>query len=261
MKKGILNIAITAALGCILLSSTVYGQSTDQQGQGQQMQVTPKFTIGITGGVTIPMGNLAKTDYYNSASGFSGTGGNFGITGTWHLGKHWGITELFTYQQFSFAGGNNMALGMQAFPGGFDVDSVNFSVRGNTHTFNFLIGPSYTVQAGKKFDIDFRLLVGFVNANLAGNNITLWDGGNTYPAFYQAVSWSNTFGSQIGAALRYNITNHIGIAVNADFFYSKPDFEVNNVNRNNAAGREIYSYNQPVEGVNANLTLSYSIFK
>ncbi len=127
------------------------------------------------------------------------------------------------------------------------------------HTFNFLIGPTYTLRAGKKFNVDFRLLAGFVNANLAGNNITLWDGGNTYPAFYQAVSWSNTLGTQLGAALRYHISDHICIAFNADLFYSKPDFEVNNVNRNNNAGREIYSYNQPIEGVNVNLTLSYTL--
>jgi hypothetical protein len=256
MKKEISKIALaTIIIWSLLLSAVCYAQEAATVAPAT---VTPRFILGITSGVSIPLGSFARTDYYNSNSGFAGAGGNYGLSGTWMLSKHWGIAELFSYQQFSFAGGQNMALGMQSFPGGFDVDSVNFKVRGNNHTFNFLAGPVYTMRVGKKLDVDIRLLGGFVNANLAGNNITLTDGGITDPTFYQAVSWANTFGGQLGAALRYHVTQHIGVALNADFFYSKPDFEVNNINRNNNAGREIFIYDEPVEGVNANITLSYS---
>lgn len=245
----------------IITSYITVSKPAFAQAPSAQSWSSPVFTIGITGGASIPMGNFSKTDYYNAASGFAGSGSNFGITGTWYLGrkKHWGITELFSYQHFGFSGGQNIANGMQSFPDGFDVDSVTFGVRGSNHTFNFLVGPSYTINPNSRLNVAMRLLVGFVNASLAGNNITLTDGGITDPTFYQAVSWANSFGGQVGVGLRYNITHHVGIGVNADFFYSKPDFEVNNINRNNSAGREIYSYNQPVEGVNANLTLFYSI--
>jgi len=252
MKKQLLNIITTTAVTCALFISIAHGQDINQQ-----TQVAPKFMIGFTGGVTMPMGNFAKTDYYNGASGFAGTGGNFGFTATYFIDKHWGISELFSYHQFNFVGAENMALGMQGFPDGFDCDSVNFKVMGNNHTFNFLIGPVYTTGISKKLNLDFRLLVGFVNANLAGNSFTITDGGVTDPTFYQAVSWANTFGSQLGAALRYNISKHVSLSANVDFFYSKPDFEVNNINRNNLAGREILSYDQPVEGINGNLTLYY----
>ena len=150
-----------------------------------------------------------------------------------------------------------MALGMQHFPGGFEVDSVTFSFMGKNQTYSMLIGPVYTMSLAKKLDLDFRLLVGFVNASLAGNSMTLTDGGVTDPTFYQAVSWANTFGGQLGAAIRYSIGDHMGIALNADFFYSKPDFTVNNINRVNNNGREIFSYNEPIEGLNGNLTLYY----
>jgi len=45
------------------------------------------------------------------------------------------------------------------------------------------------------------------------------------------------------------------VLVNGDYFYPKPDFIIVNVDRN--AGRENYTYNQPLAGVNANLTLVY----
>jgi len=270
MRKQLSKIYLLSAAICFVATSRGFAQEPDKKTRDY-----PRLMIGVTGGVSIPMGKFAQTIYsndattssagavptvnYNTGSGFAGTGGNGGITATYLINKHWGIAELFSYQQFSFAGGQNMAYGMQAFPGGFDVDSVTFQVRGNSHTFNILIGPAYTMSLAKKLDLDFRLLVGFVNANLAGNNITLTDGGVTDPTFYQAVSWANSFGGQLGAAVRYSISDHIGVALNADFFYSKPDFEVNNINRNNAAGREIFSYNEPIEGINANLTLYYML--
>jgi len=268
MKKELSKIYFLAAALCFILSSTALAQDGAQSSQGY-----PRLMIGLTGGASMPIGKFAQTVYcndattssagaiptvnYNTGSGFAGVGSNGGITATYLINKHWGVAELFSYQQFSNAGGQNMAYGMQAFPGGFDVDSVTFSFKGNSHTFNILIGPVYTMSLAKKLDLDFRLLVGFVNVNLAGNNITLTDGGVTDPTFYQAVSWANSFGGQLGAAVRYGIGDHIGIALNADFFYSKPDFTVNNINRNNAAGREIYSYDEPIEGFNFNLTLYY----
>lgn len=252
MKKNILNIAIVAALLCTIISSSARAQDV----LSSQAQSATKFMIGITGGVSAPMGNFMKTDYANDASGYAGTGYNMGIIGTYFINKHWGIAELFSFQQFSYVGGQNLTFGMQK---SFDVDSVTFSVRGDNHTYSFLVGPVYTMALGDKLNVDLRLLGGFVNANLAGNNVTLTDGGVTDPTFYQAVSRANTFGMQLGAALRYRVTDHIGIMANVDYFYSKPDFVVNNINRNNLAGRDITSYNQPIEGINANLSVVYML--
>ena len=253
--KPIFNIRLSITLLTVLFfTSGAVAQNTSQPAAAQG-----NFMIGITGGCSIPIGNFTKTDYYNPASGFAGIGGNMGITAMWHLNKHWGIAEQFSYQKFSFAGGQNMAHGMQSFPGGFDVDSVTFNVRGDNHTFNLLAGPVYTFEAAKKLAIDVRLLVGFVDANLAGNNVTLTDGGVTDPTFYQAVSRAASFGGQLGAALRYKVTPHISIMANVDYFYSEPNFEVDNINRNNTAGREIFSYKQPIEGINANVSLMYQV--
>jgi hypothetical protein len=51
-----------------------------------------------------------------------------------------------------------------------------------------------------------------------------------------------------------------GVAINAraDYFYTKPDFAIGNSTRNNNAGREITSYNEPLESVNFSLGVSYS---
>jgi len=190
MKKELSKIYFLAAALCFILSSTALAQDGAQSSQGY-----PRLMIGLTGGASMPIGKFAQTVYcndattssagaiptvnYNTGSGFAGVGSNGGITATYLINKHWGVAELFSYQQFSNAGGQNMAYGMQAFPGGFDVDSVTFSFKGNSHTFNILIGPVYTMSLAKKLDLDFRLLVGFVNVNLAGNNITLTDGGVT----------------------------------------------------------------------------------
>jgi Outer membrane protein beta-barrel domain len=272
--KFIYKNAIGMPIALLLLFST---PAIAQDAATQTAETYPKFVVGLTGGLTLPIGKFAQTVYctdvatasasaiptvnFNTGSGFAGAGGNCGITGTVFLNKHWGIGEYFSYRMFSNAGGQNMALGMQSFPGGFDVDSVTFNFKGNSETFTFLVGPVYTFSPLHKLDVDVRLLVGFVNASLAGNSVTLTDGGVTDPTFYQAVSWANTFGGQLGAGVRYPLSKQIGIGINVDYFYSKPDFTVNNINRNNPAGREIFAYNEPIEGFDFNATLSYTFRK
>jgi hypothetical protein len=70
-----------------------------------------------------------------------------------------------------------------------------------------------------------------------------------------------TFGTQAGVGFRYNINNNWAVLLNGDYFYSKPDFKIDNVDRNANTGREISNYNQPITGINANLTLCYMLTK
>jgi len=223
--------------------------------QAQQTAMFGRFMLGITGGLSSPSGNFTKTDYDDPKSGFAGSGSDFGVTGTWFLNKHFGISALVSYHQYSFKGTQNMASGFQD---GFDVDSASFTVKGSNHTLNVLIGPYYSIGITDKLSVDIRALVGLTNATLAGNNVWLEDSGNLFN-FSQNEATVTTFGMQGGAGLRYNFTSHFGLMLNVDYFYSKPDFSIDNVNRNNVAGRNIPSYNEAIAGISTNLTLVYML--
>ncbi len=243
MKK--LIIAVLFAISGIL----------DAKGQDAKPINKPgNLMIGITGGLSSPSGNFIKTDYADNTSGFAGSGSNIGVTATWFIKKNFGISALVSYQQYSFKGIQNMADG---FHESFDVDSASATVKGNNHTINILVGPYYSLPIGNKFSIDFRGLVGLANSSLAGWDVVLTDAGITHPPLTQNVSSAATFGMQFGVGFRYKVTDRWAVLLNGDYFYSKPDFTIVNVDRNANAGREIYSYNQPIAGINANLTLAY----
>jgi len=211
-----------------------------------------KLYIGITGGISAPQGNFTKTDYSDPASGFAKTGGNIGLTGTYFFTKNWGINALVSYHGYGFHGAQNLADGYKE---DFAVDSTTLNVNGSNHSINFLIGPYYSLPVAKKLFVDFRLLGGLSAANLAGNTVQLED--QEAATFSQDKATATAFAWQAGAALRYNTSKHFGVLLNVDYFSSKPNFSIENTNRANEAGRKITSYNQPIQGLNVNITLAW----
>jgi hypothetical protein len=68
-------------------------------------------------------------------------------------------------------------------------------------------------------------------------------------------------GSQIGIGLRYSFTDKIGLKLNADYLYTKPSFQFENVNRLNNAGRLVSSYSPTITQLNLSLGVIYQFGK
>ena len=143
--------------------------------------------IGLTGGTSAPFGNFTKTDFNDPKSGFAGTGLNMGITGTKMLSKNFGISALISYHGYSFKGLQVLA---DNFKDAFAIDSSTVNVVGSNYSLNFLVGPYYSLPIGKKLSFDSRLLVGWVNAHLAGNQVFFED--QAASTFTQKASTANT---------------------------------------------------------------------
>jgi len=246
MKQKIWSIIIIV----LLIACNAQAQDVKQKGN------CPSFIIGVTGGLSAASGNFVKSDYGNNRSGFAGSGYNIGVTATYFLTKNFGISALVGYSQFSFRGIQNIANG---FHESFNVDSASAASKGNSHTINILAGPCYSLSLSKKFSVDFRALAGLTNATLAGWNVVLTDAGITHPPLTQNTATAGALGLQAGVGLCYNISQRWSCSLNADYFYSKPDFSIVNVDRNANAGREISEYHESISGINANLTLSYML--
>ncbi len=210
------------------------------------------FSIGISAGVSLPIGNFAKNDYKDNSSGFAGTGYNVGFTGTKFLNKNWGISFLFSYTKFgSYDGMQSLAYGFQK---DFEVDSASATVKNSSHLINFLIGPTYSLPIRKKIFLETRALVGFTSAELAGWDVVLTDSKITHPAFSQNSSTATCFGLLAGLGLRYNLSTNWAILLNGDYQYCKPNFSITNSNRNANTGRELNKYNENISSIAMNLT-------
>lgn len=212
-----------------------------------------KSFIGITGGFSPVFGNYTKTAYMDDKSGFASAGMNIGITGVYFIKHHFGIAGLISYSGYGYQGSQNLTDGYKE---AFDLDSATLYRKGNNDAFSILVGPYYSLPLGQsKLHLDVRILVGYVHAQFAGNEVYLEDGvGNQ---FEQQPANASAFGYQSGIGLRYDLCRHFGVGVNADYFGSTPDFKIDNTNRKNEAGWLRSEYKQPIQGINANLTLIY----
>ena len=218
-------------------------------------QPVPKFTVGLNGGASVPTGNFAKGDYSDETSGFAKTGGQFNLTGTYHLSDHFGITLLLGYSSFGHNGTQSLADGYKEDSG---TDSTTLYSKGSNYSVSFLIGPSYRFHPGKKLFIDARALIGYVNTHLAGFQIFYED--YTTNSMSQNPASAGAFGFQGGIGIGYQISNSWAVHVNGDYFTSRPNFNITYDDFVVNSGRKLKTYDQPVSGFNVTVGVSYSIF-
>jgi opacity protein-like surface antigen len=219
--------------------------------------------IGLSGGASFPMGNWGKVTPARSLislegtvtdiSGYSNTGGFGAIDGAWFFSKHFAIGGMFKYGTYNLHGMDSLSYSYDA---SFDVDTTRL-----THTdykmWSIMPGLYYQLQIAKKLSLTARGLIGISNASTPQITVTIEDGGVFDPPVVQYSSSKTSFAFDGGIGLRYQITKCLAIDLNGDYFYTDPDFTINNSTRVNNAGREITEYHQPLTSFNASLGIAY----
>lgn len=242
MKGNIISAMLTIALSVLCLHSIA------------QDSTAHKLRLGLTGGYTIVSGNFTKTDYSDKTSGFAKSGFNIALTGTYKISKHFGAKLIAGYTAFGYHGLQNLGAG---FKEDFAVDSVTVYRKGANYSISLLVGPCYDINLNNNWLVSLYATAGLVNTHLAGYQVDLED--NDASSFSQKAAAKSTIGTNCGAEVHYKLSRHFGIGLSAAYYYSKPDFTIENVNRKNNAGRLVTKYNQPVTGINTNLMLSYNL--
>lgn len=220
----------------------------------------PAPFIGITGGISFPLGNWGKADYIvsttsfaNDLAGYAGTGQWIGIEGAYFFSKYVGVGALFNY-------GSNKTKDIDSLSGGyresFDVDQVT-TTAGSWKVLDFMPGLYFNFPVYQKLAVTARALAGITSASTPLITVDVEDGGIDDGTFTQESSSKTAFGFDIGAGLSYPVIKSLLIQLNGDFSYSKPDFTITNTQRMNTAGRLITEYNQPLEAMNISLGVAY----
>ncbi|HTB24201.1 MAG TPA: outer membrane beta-barrel protein [Puia sp.] len=219
--------------------------------------------IGLNGGASFPIGNWGKVSTATSLtslegtvgdqSGYANTGGFFAIDGAWFFSKHFAVGGMFKYGSYNLHGMDSLSYGYEE---SFDVDTTRL-----THTdykiWSIMPGLYYQLQIAKKLSLTARGLIGISNASTPQITVTIEDGGVFDTPVVQYSSSKTSFAFDAGAGLRYEITGCLAINLKADYFYTDPDFTINNSSRVNNAGREITEYHQPLTSFNASLGIAY----
>lgn len=219
--------------------------------------------IGISGGISVPLGNWGKTATASSLMSINGTiddvhgwaniGGFGSVDGGWFFSRHFAIGGMFKYGTYNLKGVDSLSQGYEE---SFDVDTTR-TTHTNYKIWSIMPGIYYNLNLADKLSLTARALVGIAHASTPQILVTIEDGGVFDAPAIQYSSSKTSFAWDVGAGLRYLITRHFAVDLRADYFYTKPDFKINNSVRVNNAGREVTEYNQPLESVNASLGIAY----
>lgn len=235
----------TVFITCILFSS-VSAVAQDK---------APSF-IGVNGGISLPMGNWSKTNYEDNKSGFAGAGPQVAIDGAYFFSKHIGVGALVNYSSYKTRDINGLSAGYQD---AFDVDQVT-TTAGSYRLWNFLPGLYFNFPA-HPISITARALAGITHATTPLVAVDVMDADIDDGTFEQKESTANSFGFDLGVGISYPVIKQIAINLRADYFYSNPDFQIENTNRQNKAGRLVNEYHQPLTGINISLGVAYCFSK
>jgi hypothetical protein len=214
-----------------------------------------RFVLSINGGISSPTGSFSKGDYADEKSGFASTGGNFNITGTYYLSKHFGIGALVGYSSFGSKGAQSLSDGYKEDSG---TDSTTLYKKGSNHSFSVLVGPYYQIISCKKLSLNVHVLGGYTNTHLAGFQIFYEDYLDN--AMSQREASGGAFGLQAGLGVQYHITPKLSVQVTGDYFTSKPNIAISYDNFIVNSGRKLSSYNESISGINATVGIAYALF-
>jgi hypothetical protein len=223
--------------------------------------------IGISGGTSFPMGNWGKASTatsltslegtVNDLSGYASTGGFGALDGAWFFSEHFAVGGMFKYGTYNLHGMDSLSYGYEK---SFDVDTTRLTHTGYT-MWSIMPGLYYNLPLAKNLSFTARALVGISHASTPQITVTIEDGGVFDPPVVQYSSSQTSFAFDVGAGLRYLITKCLAIDLKGDYFYTKPDFTINNTTRNTNAGRQVTNYNQPLTSINASLGIAYVLGK
>ena len=145
----------------------------------------------------------------------------------------------------------------QGYEESFDVDTTRTSVT-SYKVWSILPGLYFNQQITKKLSFTARAMAGIAHASTPTINVGIEDGGVPDPPVVQASASKTAFAMDGGVGLQYNVIRCLLIRLRAVYFYTKPDFYIENSGRNNNAGREVTQYDQALSSVNLSLGVAYT---
>lgn len=226
-------------------------------------QKGPSF-IGISGGISLPTGNWGKSDFISSTTGyvsdpagFAAKGPILGIEGAYFFSKHIGVGILFNYATYKTKDLATLSAGYRE---SFDVDQVTTTAN-SYKSWSFMPGLYFDFPIVHKLSVTARAMAGITHTSTPLITVDVEDGGIDDGTFEQKSASKTAFGFDAGIGLSYKVIKCLAINLRGDYFYSKPDFTIENTERANAAGRYITEYNQPLAGINVSLGVAFLFCK
>jgi opacity protein-like surface antigen len=203
----------------IFLTSTAFSQETR------------KGLIGISLGPSIPLSEYADNDGDNEDAGFALTGLHLNFNFSYKFNENLGVAALWT--------GNAHPVDVDEMVDLFwSIDpSLNWEVESEAWSSGALMGGLLVSFPSDQVDFDIKALIGYSTSTIPNIDVTASDG-FSIATIKQNEASTLAFAVNLGAGLRYNVSEKIALTLNLDYFSTKPEFEVSTTSNFGASSND-----------------------
>src|SRR5580700_1268915 len=134
-------------------------------------QIKGTSFIGISGGISLPMGNWGKSSTASSLMSINGTindvhgyaklGGFGAVDGAWFFNDHFALGAMFKYGTHGLKGIDSLSQGYEE---SFDVDTTR-TTHSSYKLWSFMPGLYYTVALNPKISFRARVMAGIAGVS------------------------------------------------------------------------------------------------
>ena len=187
------------------------------QTSAQEKAEKSKYYIGITGGVSAPVGAFGSTDTTSENAGLARAGYNLNLNAAYHINDNFGLASSIFYSRFKL---DQTAIGQI-----IETGSIT-DIHASADHWQYLgleVGPTATIPVNEKIFIDFKGLLGIAYANMPVYRFEL--SGLPSLAIVTNDEWDYSFTWRLGTGMRYNFGKGFCFLANADYNYLKPTWK------------------------------------
>ena len=220
-----------------------------------------KNFIGISSGLSVPLGVFSKTDVgvfgnWNNKTGFAKTGFTIGVEGAYYVLPKIGIGGVLNFSDHGILSKRDAQKLGDSYTDAFAVNYTTVYTSKRYQNINLLIGPYFSFPF-HKITIDLRAMGGLIKSTSTPEiSVQLED--DPTNVFIQKSSTAFAIGGQLGLGCRYALSDKIALSLRGDCFHTG-GIKVKNENRSNNAGRLVTK--QEMTWINASLGIAYSFGK
>ncbi len=186
-------------------------------------QTASKSSIDIMVGPSFPVGEFGNKDLSNSNSGLAKMGGFVDINYNYQFAKHFGAIASVQGRIF---GVDEKALSNYGIPAG---TGASLSIEtGVWKMANVMVGFFQVVPFNKEetLNLEISALGGYQSTSSPKLNVRVTVPGMGSFQNTQESETAGAFAYSIGAALKYNLSNHLSLKLRGDYLGAKPKFWV-----------------------------------
>ena len=149
----------------------------------------------------------------------------------------------------------------QGYQKDFFSDRTTTFINSPYSIWTFMPGIYLRYPFSDKLSVTGKLLTGLTISTTPSIAVDVWDGGVDDGIFRQLPCTVTSLGVMGGLGISYNLCSYFAVNLQGNYFYGKPDFFLDNSNRQVKAARLINEYHQPLSFMNFSLAIAYVFAK